>query len=86
MNYPICQYNIRKLTDEERDDSGDIERLIGKTIKAVEPLGIKGHDDVPYLLIYFTDGSRAMMEGSYGGYTGKSEDEYIRFIGVTWVE
>lgn len=39
-------------------------------------------DDEPYLFLSFSDGSEAVVTSSYGGYTGRSEDEYPAFISV----
>ena len=38
------------------------------------------YDDEPFLDLEFTDGTSARIIAEYGGYTGKSEDEYPRFI------
>lgn len=74
--------NFRDLTVEEREwlDSKNDKKLIGKTIVNVERKGIEGYDDTPFIILSFSDGATACFEGNYGGYTGRSEDEYIRFI------
>jgi hypothetical protein len=56
--------------------------LIGKTIKAVQELKLKEYDDQGYLLMEFTDGSKALIVSSYGSYTGGSEDEYPTYISI----
>jgi hypothetical protein len=64
-----------------------IKELIGKTIKSAEIKKIKEeYDDTPYLDIEFTDGSKIRIIAEYGGYTGKSEDEYPRFINIKEIE
>lgn len=50
--------------------------LIGKTIAHAEVIGTEEFDDVDYLLLTFTDGSSEKIAPSYGGYTGRSRDEY----------
>lgn len=52
------------------------ECLIGKTIENAEVIGTEEFDDVDYLLLTFTDGSSEKIAPSYGGYTGRSRDEY----------
>ncbi len=54
----------------------------GKTIKSYRINGIQGYDDMPFLTLYFTDGSSVVIEANYGGYSGRSEDEYRRYIEV----
>jgi hypothetical protein len=56
-------------------------RLIGKTIKSAEIKKLsEKYDDEPYLDLTFTDGSSIRIMANYGGYTGKSDGEYPRFI------
>lgn len=59
------------------------EKLIGKTIKRAY---LKGHsencDSINVLVIEMNDGSIFEIEGGYGGYTGKSCDEYIETIDI----
>lgn len=57
--------------------------LIGKTIENVSHKKLKGYDDEGYLELKFTDGTTATVVASYGGFTGKSEDEYPTYIYVT---
>ena len=64
-----------------------MKRLIGKTIKKVTIKGIKSddgeeYDDKPYLILEMEDGTVFQIIAIYGGYTGKSEDEYPRYIYV----
>ena len=59
-----------------------MKRLIGKTIKNAKIRGIKGFDDKPYLDLIFTDNSKITIEAEYDCFTGKSEDEYPRFIKI----
>ena len=54
--------------------------LIGKTITNVVKLAVANHDDEPALHLTFSDGTSYVIEASYGGYTGESEDEYIQGI------
>jgi hypothetical protein len=58
----------------------DFSSLVGKTIVSATVVGIEGHDDKPYLDLVFTDGTTARIVATYGGYTGRSEDEYPAFI------
>ena len=60
-----------------------IKKLIGKTIINAEIMGKKGCDDMGWLLLTFSDGTEATVVSSYGGYTGRSEDEYPTCIIVT---
>ena len=60
----------------------DIKTLIGKTIKTIAYAKKVEHDDEPYLDIEFTDGIKVTVVATYGDYTGKSDDEYPRFIFV----
>jgi len=64
--------------------------LIGKTIKSAKLRKIPDecedgsfYDDEPFLDLEFTDGSKATIIANYGGYTGKSDDEYPRFIEIS---
>ena len=50
--------------------------LIGKTIADAEVVGTEEFDDVDYLLLTFTDGSSEKIAPNYGGYTGRSRDEF----------
>jgi len=63
-------------------DTNNCHLLIGKTIVSAQYRGIKDYDDMPYLDLVFSDGSKITIKGSYGGYTGKSEDEYYQYISV----
>lgn len=57
--------------------------IIGKTITHAQFRKYKEDcDDVPYLDLTFSDGTMITIEGTYGGYTGQSYDEYITFIKV----
>lgn len=58
------------------------QEMISKTIIRVIQLKLKGHDDNGFLRLDFSDGSHAVIEGGYGGYTGDSEDEYKTCIGM----
>lgn len=59
------------------------KELIGKTIKEVE---LKGHaigcDSINVLVLTMETGETFEITGGYGGFTGKSCDEYIETIGV----
>jgi len=65
------------------DRSDARQELVGKTIASAEVKGMPSYDDVPYLVLKFTDGSVYTVIAEYGCYTGCSEDEYPRFIHVT---
>jgi hypothetical protein len=56
--------------------------LEGKTIAKAEQMKLVGCDDDGYLKLTFTDGTKATIVAYYGGYTGKSEDEYPTGIAV----
>lgn len=56
--------------------------LIGKTITSAKITGVENCDDYPYLELEFSDGTKTVITASYGGYTGKSEDEYPCYISV----
>jgi hypothetical protein len=58
------------------------QEMMGKTIVRARRLKLKGCDDNGFLRLDFTDGSHAVIEGGYGGYTGDSEDEYKTCIGM----
>ena len=62
----------------------DINKLVGKTIKTVQYRGVEGYDDEPYLDIEFTDGTKVTVYSTYGGYTGRSVDEYPRYISCSY--
>lgn len=51
--------------------------MVGKMIRKVEPLKLKGYDDEGYLLIEFTDNTHAVIESYYEKEkTNKSFGEY----------
>jgi hypothetical protein len=52
------------------------DELIGKTITAATVKKYEKYDDWGFLELQFTDGSNVIIEAGYGGYTGKSIDEY----------
>lgn len=58
----------------------DFSLLIGKTILSAKVRKSSKYDDEGFLDLEFSDGSKCTIEGSYGGYTGKSADEYISLI------
>lgn len=60
------------------------QQLIGRTIVAAKIKKLRGYDDEPILELSFRDGSSAVIEANYGSYTGRSEDEYPRWIDVTF--
>ena len=53
---------------------------VGKTIESIELYGLKSYDDEPIVKILFTDNTEFILQATYGGYTGESEDEYPCFI------
>ena len=57
-----------------------MKTIIGKTILKVEYRKSEIRDDEPLIIITFTDGSEVGFEGGYGGYTGRSEDEYPSYV------
>jgi hypothetical protein len=60
----------------------DIKTLIGKKIKTIAYRKQEEYDDEPFLDIEFTDGTKVTVVATYGEYTGKSADEYPRFVVV----
>jgi len=63
----------------------DLNFLIGKTITGASFRSIcEDFDDVPYLDLTFSDGTECTIESKCGGWTGKSEDEYTRFLEVSF--
>ncbi len=52
------------------------KELNGKTITRATKKKLKGFDDEGYIKLFFSDGTSVIIVASYGGYTGKSEDEY----------
>ena len=56
--------------------------MIGKTIKSVKKYKIEGYDDVPYLVLEFTDGTKKTLVSDYGRYTGNSLAEYPSFVDI----
>lgn len=59
---------------------GEIDDLDNEEIVKIWREDIPGYDDEPYLFILTKSGKLARITANYGGYTGKSEDEYRRFI------
>ncbi|MEK6935762.1 MAG: hypothetical protein AABW67_03165 [Nanoarchaeota archaeon] len=60
-----------------------VKELIGKKITNAEVKGIdKKYDDKPYLFLTMDTGEVFKIIASYGMYTGKSDDEYPRFINI----
>lgn len=62
------------------------KELIGKTIVSAIRKGIEGYDDEPYLELVFNDNTKVTISAGYGMYTGKSEEEYPRYIGIGDIE
>ena len=60
-----------------------LKDLIGKTITEAEIMKMPAYDDDGWLRLTFTDGTKAVIVASYGGYTGRSEDEYPTRIDIT---
>jgi hypothetical protein len=56
--------------------------IVGKTIARATVYKFKTYDDEPFLKLEFTDDSHCFVIADYGGYTGDSEDEYIRTISI----
>lgn len=57
----------------------DIE---GKTIKRAVQMNASMFDDKGWLKLEFTDGEQCLIIAGYGGYTGKSFDEYGTTISI----
>ena len=62
------------------------KQLEGKKIIKAEIKGIEECDDKPFLFLTMEDGSVYKITSYYGMYTGKSDDEYPRFIKVEEVK
>ena len=60
----------------------DIKDLEGKTISKATQMKLKEYDDDGFLLLEFADKSKCLIEASYGGYTGDSENEYPTYISI----
>ena len=60
----------------------EFKDLIGKTIVDATVKKLAKHDDEGFLELKFSDGTEVLIVGTYGGYTGKSEDEYQTFIKI----
>lgn len=60
----------------------DLNILIGKTIVSAEQYKLKNYDDIGFILLKFDDGTDAIIESKYGGWTSKSIDEYQTLIDV----
>lgn len=58
-------------------------KLVGKTITSSE-ICRQGdeYDDIPYLVLKFSDNTECIVSSSYGAYTGDSADEYPAMIYV----
>jgi hypothetical protein len=60
----------------------EFKDLIGKTITDVKEMRKPDYDDEAWLRIDFSDKTYCVFAASYGGYTGKSEDEYPAYIAI----
>ena len=64
----------------------ELDALAGRTIVSASIRGGTKNwygddaDDVPFLDLYFNDGTMVTITSAYGSYTGKSEDEYPCFV------
>ncbi len=59
------------------------DQLVGMTISsAIVKAGNPKLDDREQLRLTMTDGSEFVVNATYGGYTGMSEDEYPQLIHV----
>ena len=61
------------------------KKLIGVKILKAEIKGIEGCDDKPFLILE-TDKGKFKINSWYGGYTGRSNDEYPRYISIEDIE
>lgn len=62
-----------------------IEKLIGKTIKTATQLRLKDLRDRGYLLLEFTDGTKAIIISDYSHWEGPEVfDEYPTFFNIKW--
>ena len=58
--------------------------LIGKTILSVKrKKHVNDTDDDCWLELTFKDGTKTLIVGDYGGYTGLSLDEYPAYVGLS---
>jgi hypothetical protein len=53
-----------------------INNLIGKTIESIYKCKLKDYDDTGYLHVTFTDGTKILIESTYGNWTSQSKEEY----------
>ena len=60
----------------------EFSAMIGKTISDVKRMKLRNYDNQGFLKVDFTDGTHCVIEGGYGSYTGRSEDEYITVIEI----
>ena len=78
---------VSERTEGLAERTAQAQVLIGKTISAAEVLP---HDYLcdgeNVLRLTFTDGSTTDVQGGYGGYSGKSCDEYFEWIRVGRVD
>jgi hypothetical protein len=59
----------------------NFEELIGKTIINVQQKKLSGYTDAGFLMLYFSDGTEALIVGGCTGYDPDSEDgEYATTI------
>jgi hypothetical protein len=61
-----------------------LDLLVGRRIIEANIVPRDGYDDVDLLILKFDDGTSANILATYGGYTGKSMDEYPAFVNVTF--
>lgn len=54
----------------------DFKWLEGKTVATATVMKKPEYDDTGWVRLTFSDGSECVINGSYSGYTGESEDEY----------
>jgi hypothetical protein len=59
-----------------------LEDFEGKKIVKIEKMKFKKFDDTGFLKFVFDDGTHFIIYSWFGGYTGKSFDEYPTRIGV----
>lgn len=57
--------------------------LVGLTITAVEPGLVNPEYDDQCIRLTTSDGRRWLVRGSYGDWTGGSEDEYPEYVSIT---
>jgi hypothetical protein len=60
--------------------SEKFNEMVGKTIVSAVHMKDEKYDDEPYLVLEFSDGTKALIGASFGSYSGESREEYPSYI------